>query len=132
MQVETFDTLDQAAGAMRERTQYLGGGTLVMRAVSYGDQSFDRIVRTRDAGLRQIVAQGDRIEITRNPDYWGDAPALEVADPTDVSTWPEGGMGIALMQQCMDDVTYSAGSQFNSLTLKKRCTLALPTESSRS
>lgn len=61
--VETFETLDQAAAAVRDKTQYLGGGTLVMRGVNYGAQSFDRIVRTRDAKLRDIRAEASRVRI---------------------------------------------------------------------
>lgn len=45
--VDTYQTMDEAAGALGEGTRYLGGGTIVMRAVNYGDQSFNRIVRVR-------------------------------------------------------------------------------------
>lgn len=65
--VESFDTLDQAAAAMttsgRERIRFLGGGTLVMRNVNYGSQSFDRIVRTTDPALREIHPEASRIRI---------------------------------------------------------------------
>lgn len=64
--VETFDTLDQAANAMatgRDKTRFLGGGTLIMRGVNYGAQSFDRIICTRDPQLREIRAEGGRIRI---------------------------------------------------------------------
>lgn len=61
--VETFETLTEAAAAMSSEARYLGGGTLVMRAVNYGDQGFSRIVRTRDAALRRINAEGNRISI---------------------------------------------------------------------
>ncbi|QIE55799.1 xanthine dehydrogenase family protein subunit M [Pikeienuella piscinae] len=61
--VETFDTLAEAARAIGGDGRYLGGGTLVMRAANYGDQSFRRIIRVRDQGLRRIAAAGDRIEI---------------------------------------------------------------------
>ncbi|MEP0963912.1 MAG: FAD binding domain-containing protein [Roseobacter sp.] len=47
MQVETFSTLQEAASALNERTQFLAGGTIVMRAVTYGDQGFDTILRSR-------------------------------------------------------------------------------------
>lgn len=43
--VDTYETMAEAAGALGEGTRYLGGGTIVMRAVNYGDQSFHRIVR---------------------------------------------------------------------------------------
>ena len=61
--VETFDTLDQAAAALRDKCCYLGGGTLVMRGVNYGDQSFDRLLRVRDGDLRRIRAEGSRVVI---------------------------------------------------------------------
>jgi len=61
--VETFDTLAQAASAMTPQSRYLGGGTLVMRGVNYGDQSFQRIVRVKDRSLREIRSEGGRIVI---------------------------------------------------------------------
>lgn len=63
LEVESFDTLAQAAGGLREGSRYLAGGTLVMRAANYGDQRFSRIVRTTDPGLRGIRAEGGRIVI---------------------------------------------------------------------
>ncbi len=56
------DTLAEAQAAMSERARFLGGGTLVMRQVNYGDQRFDRIVRCRE-DLREIRAEGPRIVI---------------------------------------------------------------------
>jgi CO/xanthine dehydrogenase FAD-binding subunit len=57
LSVETYATLAEAAGAMTDRARYLAGGTLVMRAVNYGDQSFDKIVRSRqvDRDIRSDV-----------------------------------------------------------------------------
>ena len=51
--VDTYQTLAEAAGALGHDAKYLGGGTIVMRAVNYGDQSFHRIVRARqvDRGI---------------------------------------------------------------------------------
>jgi CO/xanthine dehydrogenase FAD-binding subunit len=45
--VETFDRLEDAARALSSarNARFLGGGTLVMRAVNDGSQSFDTIVR---------------------------------------------------------------------------------------
>jgi CO/xanthine dehydrogenase FAD-binding subunit len=59
--VDTYDTLAEANRAMQDRTRFFGGGTLLMRAVNYGDQSFQRIVRTRDAAMREIRSEGGRI-----------------------------------------------------------------------
>ncbi|MEQ8396099.1 FAD binding domain-containing protein [Thalassobaculum sp.] len=61
--VETYQTIQQAAGALHGRSRYLGGGTLVMRAVNYADQDFDHLVRTRDPNLRAIQIEGARIRI---------------------------------------------------------------------
>ena len=47
LSVETFQTVSEAAQAMTDRTRFLGGGTLVMRDVTYGDQSFDKIICAR-------------------------------------------------------------------------------------
>ncbi|MEP1930557.1 MAG: FAD binding domain-containing protein [Roseibium sp.] len=47
LSVETYQTISEAAGALGDRSRFIAGGTLVMRAVTYGDQSFDRIVRVR-------------------------------------------------------------------------------------
>ena len=62
LEVITTDTLAEAAQAMGDRARFLNGGTLVMRAVNYADQRFDRIVRTRER-MDEIHAQGDRIHI---------------------------------------------------------------------
>jgi CO/xanthine dehydrogenase FAD-binding subunit len=62
LSVETYQTLGEASQAMGDRSRFLAGGTLVMRAVTYGDQSFDRIVRARQAD--RVIgsdAQGLRI-----------------------------------------------------------------------
>ncbi|MEM7496502.1 MAG: FAD binding domain-containing protein [Pseudomonadota bacterium] len=61
--VETFPTLAETARALRARSRYLGGGTLVMRAANYGDQSFERILRTTDPSLAEIHREGDRLVI---------------------------------------------------------------------
>lgn len=62
LSVETYATLAEAAQAMTERSRFLAGGTLVMRAVNYGDQSFDRIVRSRQVD-REIRAESGGLRI---------------------------------------------------------------------
>jgi CO/xanthine dehydrogenase FAD-binding subunit len=47
LSVETYQSLAEASGAITDRARYIAGGTLIMRAVNYGDQSFDKIVRSR-------------------------------------------------------------------------------------
>lgn len=62
LSVETYATLTEADAAMGADARFLGGGTLVMRAVNYGDQSFRRILRLRETP-RQIRSEGERIVI---------------------------------------------------------------------
>ncbi len=74
--VDTYPTMAEAAGALAEGSRYLGGGTIVMRAVNYGDQSFDRIVRAAqvdrgvgsDAGGIRIGAATTMADILSAPD----------------------------------------------------------------
>ena len=40
--VETFASADQVQGSLTGDATYLGGGTLVMRALNYGQQDFAR------------------------------------------------------------------------------------------
>lgn len=61
--VETYPSNSQAAAAVGGDGVFLGGGTLIMRALNYGEQGFARIVRSNDAALRQISMTGDRISI---------------------------------------------------------------------
>lgn len=65
MRVETYDRLDEAARALAgsRSARFLGGGTLVMRALNEGDQSFDTIVRSRDAALHAVRPEGDGLVI---------------------------------------------------------------------
>lgn len=62
LSVETYQTMSEAAGAMTDRARFLGGGTLVMRAVNYGDQSFDRIIRSRQIE-RSIKSESGGVRI---------------------------------------------------------------------
>lgn len=62
LEVVTTETLAEAAQAMSERARFLGGGTLIMRQVNYGDQRFDRIVRCLE-NLAEIRVDGSRVVI---------------------------------------------------------------------
>ena len=62
LEVVVTDTLAEAATAMGPQARFLGGGTLIMRRVNYGDQRFHRIVRCRE-DLRAIRAEGNRVTI---------------------------------------------------------------------
>lgn len=61
VKVETYDRADDAARALSSSrsARFLGGGTLIMRGVNAGDQSFDTIIRLRDPEFRSIRSQGD-------------------------------------------------------------------------
>ena len=63
--VKTFARLADAAGALSsERSaRFLGGGTLVMRAVNEVDPSIQTIVRSTDPGLLHIALSSGRIEL---------------------------------------------------------------------
>lgn len=65
LRVETYDGLEEAARAVaaNRSARFFGGGTLIMRAVNEGDQSFDTIVRARDPAFRSVHSRGDRIVI---------------------------------------------------------------------
>ena len=84
LEVRTFDTADEAAAAMTPECRFLGGGTLIMNRVNYGDQRFHRILRTTDPSLKAIGTEGDRLvigagvtmsEIARSADLGFLAPA---------------------------------------------------------
>lgn len=63
--VRTFSEINDAAAALGSERDaaFLGGGTLVMRALNEGKASFSTIVRTDDAAFRTIRAAGGAIEI---------------------------------------------------------------------
>jgi CO/xanthine dehydrogenase FAD-binding subunit len=63
--VKTFTTTHEAAAALSsDRTaRYLGGGTLVMRALNEGDVSISTIIRADDQALSRIVASGPRVTL---------------------------------------------------------------------
>src|SRR5215510_9169871 len=63
--VRTFASSGEAAAALSSDrgARYLGGGTLVMRALNEGDVSISTIVRASDHALTRIDATGSRITI---------------------------------------------------------------------
>lgn len=65
IEVRTCATLAEAAGTLAQSrgARFLGGGTLVMRAVNEGDVSISTIVRTTDRAFAEIRASGARTEI---------------------------------------------------------------------
>ena len=58
--VKTFETSEEAAAALSSErdVRYLGGGTLVMRALNEGDVSISTIVRAKDRALAHLDVAG--------------------------------------------------------------------------
>ncbi len=63
LEVQTFSTVDEAGAAMTPDARFLGGGTLIMNRVNYGDQRFHKVLRTTDPSLKVIRTEGDRVAI---------------------------------------------------------------------
>ena len=63
--VKTFARLADAAGALSSErgARFVGGGTLVMRAVNEADPSIQTIVRSTDPSLLHIALSSGRIEL---------------------------------------------------------------------
>ena len=63
--VKTFATSSEAAAALSSdrAARFLGGGTLVMRALNEGDISISTIVRASEQALKRIDAAGARVTI---------------------------------------------------------------------
>src|SRR5690349_22168262 len=63
--VKMFTTSGEAAAALSSDrgARYLGGGTLVMRALNEGDVSISTVVRASDHALTRIDATGSRVTI---------------------------------------------------------------------
>jgi len=63
LSVQTFQTVGESSTALGDQSRFMGGGTLLMRAVNYGDPSFNTLVRTTDPALKDIRAEGNRLRI---------------------------------------------------------------------
>jgi CO/xanthine dehydrogenase FAD-binding subunit len=63
--IRTFASSGEAAAALSSDrgARYLGGGTLVMRALNEGDTSISTVVRASDLALTRIEATGPRVTI---------------------------------------------------------------------
>ena len=63
--VKTFASTSEAAAALSSDrgARYLGGGTLVMRALNEGDISIETVVRATDRALNRIDASSARARI---------------------------------------------------------------------
>jgi CO/xanthine dehydrogenase FAD-binding subunit len=65
VEVRTFANSGEAAAALSSDrgVRYLGGGTLVMRALNEGDISISTVIRASDPALVRVDATGSRITI---------------------------------------------------------------------
>ena len=63
--VKTFERLADAAGALASErgARFLGGGTLVMRAVNEADPSIGTIIRSTDPVLQHLSISSGRVEL---------------------------------------------------------------------
>src|SRR6185312_15337459 len=63
--VKTFASTSEAAAALSSDrdARYLGGGTLVMRALNEGDISIATIVRAADRALTRVDASSTRVTV---------------------------------------------------------------------
>jgi len=63
--IKTFARLAEAAGALASErgARFLGGGTLIMRAVNEADPAIETIVRSTDPSLLHIGVSSGRIEL---------------------------------------------------------------------
>src|SRR6201989_3034259 len=63
--VKSFASSGEAAAALSSdrSARYLGGGTLVMRALNEGDVSISTLVRASDLALARIDSSGPRITL---------------------------------------------------------------------
>jgi CO/xanthine dehydrogenase FAD-binding subunit len=63
--VKTFARLADAAGALSSErgARFLGGGTLLMRAINGADPDVETIVRTTDPNFLQLAVSSGRIEL---------------------------------------------------------------------
>lgn len=93
---------------------------IVKHAVNY-DDSQKVIITLSNDGQQLILTLADNgaaipDEIQRE---LGHAPSFSL-DPLVQSSWPEGGMGLILIQSMMDNVSYQTENGRNTLTLTKQ------------
>ena len=69
--VKTFISANEAAAALSSdrSARYLGGGTLVMRALNEGDISISTVVRASDHAMTRIDSSGSRITLGAGVTY---------------------------------------------------------------
>lgn len=64
VEVQTVAAIDEAQRALADgHARLFAGGTLLMCAINYGDQSIGKLVRCTDPALSETRAEGERIRI---------------------------------------------------------------------
>ncbi|MEP2532104.1 FAD binding domain-containing protein [Shimia sp.] len=61
--IDTYPTLGEAASAMRTGSQFLGGGTMVVRGLNFASPDFDKVIRSTDSALSEIRPEGNGIKL---------------------------------------------------------------------
>ena len=61
--VETYPTLAEAASAMSQGSQFLGGGTMVVRGLNFATPNYNRVIRSTDTALTEIRPDGSGLRI---------------------------------------------------------------------
>lgn len=88
-------------------------------------EAFNNIVihsyRDQSDGVLEIEAELRADEMTLRLSDTGRAFDFEALDPPDLTSMPEGGMGVFMIHALMDEVVYRRGSP-NVLSLRKRTT----------
>ncbi|MGY3466380.1 CO/xanthine dehydrogenase FAD-binding subunit [Bradyrhizobium sp. LM6.11] len=93
--VKTFTSSSEAAAALSSdrNARYLGGGTLVMRALNEGDISLSTVVRANDQALTRIEPSGPRITLGAGVTFARILGERDLAFPTrpcPLDWWPGG------------------------------------------
>lgn len=98
-------------------------------------EAFNNIVihgyRDRNDGMLEVEAELQPDEMTLRLSDTGQAFDFEALDPPDLSSMPEGGMGVFMIHALIDEVVYRQGSP-NVLSLRKRTTTRATTSEAES
>lgn len=88
-------------------------------------EAFNNIVihgyKDRSDGVLEVEAELEAEEMVLRLSDTGHAFDFEALDPPDLTSMPEGGMGVFMIHALMDEVVYRRGSP-NVLSLRKRTT----------
>ena len=96
VRLQTFDTLrDASAAVARESsTRFLGGGTLLVRALNEDAADFSTLVRCTDRALTEIRAAGSRVRVGARVTMAGILANPELAFLHPPARWKAGGWSV--------------------------------------